>query len=333
MRFRIHLFMNDPEFLHPLDAWYQIEACGEFPNSRAGVVQVIDGAAVDSIVNNFNREADAQSNYPGMLIDIDHFKHDDDKETRAYGWLMRLRNNHGVLEGQIRWTTSGREAVDGGDYRYFSTEYAKDDMQTIGNSKPPRVRPLRLDGLTLTNMPNNQGASPITNRILNRQLNSPSDMKTTLEAPEITEQANPGQAKLLAQQLAATTGRSFSDCWNSVRNSHPGLFGLESRETLANRQQSESNARAESALVRNRSHAASLGSAALGDGLTLTQRYHMGNYSAEPSGPRIVNRGPAEPGEITDLVRDFQRENNLPSFSVAWDRAKVRHPEWFFEMA
>lgn len=90
------------DFQHPTDGWYQIEAPGEHPNRRAGIIQVIDSEAVTSIVNRFNAEADADPNFPGMLIDHEHFKLDDDKETIAYGWLMRLRNRQDIPEGQIR---------------------------------------------------------------------------------------------------------------------------------------------------------------------------------------------------------------------------------------
>jgi hypothetical protein len=60
--------------------------------------------------------------------------------------------------------------VDGGDYRFFSTEYEPKDLQTVqaetGKGKPEtqKVRPLRLAGLSLTNMNNNRGQKPITNR-------------------------------------------------------------------------------------------------------------------------------------------------------------------------
>jgi len=92
----------------------------------------------------------------------------------------------------VRWSKTGKEAVDGGDYRFFSTEYAQKDCvvcqvasgdgmaraeqgepnRDIGqdaslatrHSTLPRIRPLRLDGLTLTNMNNNRGQKPITNR-------------------------------------------------------------------------------------------------------------------------------------------------------------------------
>lgn len=151
-------------FQHPSDGWYQIEAAGEHPNRRAGVVQVIDAEACQAIVNRFNQDA-AQPGFPGMLVDHEHFKHDQDKETVAYGWLNKLENRPDGIYGQIRWTDTGRKAVDGGDYRFFSTEYDPADLQKIvrrpstpsTKSTLVHMRPLRLDGLTLTNRQRNWG--------------------------------------------------------------------------------------------------------------------------------------------------------------------------------
>jgi phage I-like protein len=97
-----------------------------------------------------------------MLIDHEHFKHDSNKETRAFGWLTKLENREDGLYGQIRWSTTGKEAVDGGDYRFFSTEYDPKNL-TVLNKEAKTVRPTALDGLTLTNQPNNRGGRPITN--------------------------------------------------------------------------------------------------------------------------------------------------------------------------
>ncbi len=63
-------------------------------------------------------------------------------------------------------------AVDGGDYRFFSTEYDPADLEKLQNRQ---VRPLRLDGLTLTNDPNNKGGKPITNR---NEFRQPADADT-----------------------------------------------------------------------------------------------------------------------------------------------------------
>ncbi len=165
--------MNRPilnrEFQHPADGWYQIEALGEHPNREAGVVQVIDDQASAAIVAAFNRDATAGALRHGneMLIDHEHFSDQPDKESRAYGWLQQLQNRSDGIYGQIRWTRTGKEAVDGGDYRFFSTEYEPADLVPVKNrgaSGGKMVRPMRLGGLSLTNMNNNRGQKPITNR-------------------------------------------------------------------------------------------------------------------------------------------------------------------------
>jgi phage I-like protein len=154
------------EFKHPVDGWYHIEPKGDHVNARAGLVQVIDDEAVKSIVNRFNVAADEGSLSHGneMLIDHEHFSHELDQETRAYGWLNRLQARADGIYGQIRWTNTGQAAVDGGDYRFFSTEYDPDKVAIL-NRDSNRIRPLALAGLTLTNRPNNIGGKPITNTL------------------------------------------------------------------------------------------------------------------------------------------------------------------------
>jgi len=178
-------------FDHPADGWYMIERAGEHPNARAKIVQIIDDKACQSIVNRFNQEAD-KPDFAGMLIDHDHLKHDETQSTESFGWLMRLQNRADGIYGQIRWTDTGQAAVDGGRFRFFSTEYDPADFQVLNDKKPPQVRPLRLDGLTLTNMNNNKGQKPITNR---NDMNKENENDT---APE----AGAGVAAIKASQAA-----------------------------------------------------------------------------------------------------------------------------------
>ena len=150
-------------FEHPADGWYHIEPKGEHPNTAGQVVQIIDDAACHSIVHLFNADAATGRLTHGreMLIDHEHFKHDAEKESIAYGWLQQLENRVDGIYGRIRWTATGQKAVDGGDYRFFSTEYDQAGLELLNDR---RVRPIHLAGLTLTNDPNNKGARPITNR-------------------------------------------------------------------------------------------------------------------------------------------------------------------------
>lgn len=152
------------DFKHPDDGWYQIEARGVHPHKPLGLVQILDEPACQSIVNRFNAEAE-KPDFAGMLIDHEHFKHDPDKESVAYGWLQRLQNRDDGIYGQIRWTGTGQKAVDHGDYRFFSTEYDPGEVTILNRGESPkRIRPMRLDGLTLTNDNRNKGQKPITNR-------------------------------------------------------------------------------------------------------------------------------------------------------------------------
>lgn len=169
------------DFKHPADGWYMIEPAGEHLNQEAGVVQVLDQRARQAIVEDFNRGADAQGDaFPGMLVDHEHFKHQDDQETRAYGWLLRTQNRADGIYGRINWTSTGKPAVDGGDYRYFSTEYDPAHLQILNRQGDTvRARPLRLAGLTLTNSPNNRGGKPITNRQAGGAQNQPAKPANT----------------------------------------------------------------------------------------------------------------------------------------------------------
>lgn len=168
--------MNTPilnrEFKLPTDDWYEVEVFGEHFNAEAGVVQVVDRPAAESIVNRFH-EAAKEPGFAGILIDYDHFSMDPSKESRAAGWAEDLRVSNRGYEAKIRWSRTGRADVEGGDFRFFSTVYpAPKDCQSAGTRElrnrkgtaVPAVRPLALDRLAITNDPNNKGQRPISNR-------------------------------------------------------------------------------------------------------------------------------------------------------------------------
>jgi hypothetical protein len=152
----------------PADGWYEIETPGEHLNREAGVVQLNDQTAFETIANRFKEEA-AQPNFGGMLIDRDHFSLDPEKTSESLGWMMDVRNRDGHLEGKIDWTGVGAPLVEGKTFKFFSTVYDPADVEKVGtrkikNREYPLVRPLRLDRLALTNDPNNKGGKPISNR-------------------------------------------------------------------------------------------------------------------------------------------------------------------------
>jgi len=215
---------NRSEFEHPKDGWYQIEPAGVHRNEAAGLDQVIDAAARASIVSRFNADAAAGKLRHGseMLIDHEHFKHDPEKETKAYGWGTQAQNRDDGIYMKIRWTATGQAAVDGGDYRYFSTEYDPSDLVVLNRDNPKRVRPMRLDGLTLTNEPNNKGGKPITNRA---------------QPNRVGEHCGAAQryaVKSIAEAAAAecSTGSSVRRAYATVMNREPAMAALASGKSM-----------------------------------------------------------------------------------------------------
>lgn len=158
----------------PGDGYYHIEPLGEHVNHRSKVVLVIDEKAVQAIANRFTQEA-AKPGFAGQRIDKDHLSHSEENPTEAMGWSKAIVSRADGLYAQVKWTPLGRPLVkpenadDEPAYKFFSTEYDPEDCEKLGtrvvNGKPYDVlRPLRIDGLSLTNDPNNKGQRPISNR-------------------------------------------------------------------------------------------------------------------------------------------------------------------------
>ncbi len=93
------LILNPDTFQMPDDGWYQIAPVGEFPHSGAGVVQVVDRAACDAMVNAFRADA-MKPNFAGLLIDFDHFSLDEELKSEAAGWITALEARFQTTDGR-----------------------------------------------------------------------------------------------------------------------------------------------------------------------------------------------------------------------------------------
>jgi hypothetical protein len=141
--------------------WAHITPLGEFEHAGAGVVQVIDAEAAKAMVDDFKAKASAD-NFPGLLVDFDHFSMDTDKPSEAAGWICDLRHDSKGVWAQVRWTDKGKESVEGGVYRLVSPVFPKPSLcEALGEN---RIRPREIVSVALTNEPNIKGAQPLTNR-------------------------------------------------------------------------------------------------------------------------------------------------------------------------
>ena len=153
--------MDNKDFVLAGDGWVQVTPCGEFPHVGAGVTQVIDREACDRIAADFNgRKSDA--NFPGVLVDFDHFSLDTEKSSEAAGWISDLESRETGLWARVRWSDAGLSAVQGGRFRLMSPVFPPPSAcEDLGGGK---IRPVMLVSVALTNEPNIKGGRPIANR-------------------------------------------------------------------------------------------------------------------------------------------------------------------------
>jgi phage I-like protein len=150
------------------DGWFHIAPHGTFPHPN-GTMQVIDAEACEAMRRTFEEEA-RQPNFPGLLVDFDHFSHDPTQPTTAAGWISGLEHREDGLYAQVRWSDLGHQALTGGRYRLASPVWNRADCDQWSAPVPPEaretvhLRPRRLDRLALTNDPNLPGLAPLSNR-------------------------------------------------------------------------------------------------------------------------------------------------------------------------
>lgn len=161
---------RDGPFAIPEDGWIQLAPLGEAKapmqmilNGReedVDVVQVITPQVVDSLVAKFREDARVK-NFPGLLVDFDHFSHDEGKSSRAAGWIEEVDSRADGLWGKVRYSASGKAAVEGGDFRLFSPVLGFEPRRYQSGE---RVSPRVLLRGALTNDPRFRGMVPLSNR-------------------------------------------------------------------------------------------------------------------------------------------------------------------------
>lgn len=152
------------EFKLPADGFFQFAPLGEYPIqdpvTKNRVIQVVDAEAVSLMAADIARQK-AKANWPGLLVDRDHFSYDNTKESRAAGWANEALARPDGLFGQIRFTNSGKADVEGGEFRFLSPVFDRQSAVDLGAG---RFRVTRLLGLALTNTPNLRGIAALSNR-------------------------------------------------------------------------------------------------------------------------------------------------------------------------
>lgn len=304
----------------PADGWFQIEVSGTHPVGD-GRRQVIDEAALQSIVNRFREEAAAE-NFAGLLVDADHLSHDLENPTAALAWLKELDIRNGQLHGRLELTDLGEAAVKGRRYKWFSTEYSAADLEALPDNA---VRPRRLSGLAFTNRPNNRGAKPISNRD-----GTPPPGETTPNT-ETTD-----TMKSIAAKLGLSAEATEADILSAIESLQKKVSDMETKDAetqadavlnrLGDRVPQAARPHWRAQLITNRE---------------ATEKLMEASFPEQKDLPRIFNRGGAKPGVAEQKLSEDDkaaaqnaavtsiRNRERCDFQTAWNIAKGERPELF----
>lgn len=320
----------------PADNWYQIEVPGEHYNPGSNVVQVIDARAVETIVNRFAEDAKVP-NFAGIRIGRDHLADSLEQPTEALGWLMEIRNRDGVPEGRIEWTALGRPLIEGKVYKFFSTEYLAADTEPAGtvkikNREVRAVRPLRLDGLEVTNKPNNKGGKPISNR----------DPGATPEAGKPETQPTMNKLKELLGLPAEATEDQIVTAVQALKDAAAGAPAIKNRLDTAEAElktlraaQMKADLDARAGKITNRAAAEKMyaadreGTLALLDGIQAPAAEQPGRITnrdtaktpAEIAAEKSEAAAAARAAKISNRAHEIQRTERIP-FKRAFAKAE-----------
>jgi phage I-like protein len=274
----MNLILNR-NFELPEDGWYQLAPLGEFPHVAAGVTQVIDEVSCNRMVTAFDAVKNASDNFPGLLIDFDHFSLDAAKHSEAAGWITDLKfvpqasslpkfelisdscslTSGAGLFAQIRWSDTGEAAVKGGRYRFLSPVWAKSDCEDLGND---RLRPVRLLNAAVTNDPNLKGILPLSNRSAAERFDSASLSRDPLTQKEKIMQpvidallnklnlpADTAEADLIAAIENMATPDETTALTNRAETAESSLADLQAAQLEAD---ADAFCEANAALIENR---------------------------------------------------------------------------------
>lgn len=157
----------------PPDGFVQLMPYGEFPHKGAGLIQVLDRKAADSIVEAFRNRVSGGQDSPGVAIDFDHYSDLTAEErdalekigvalpSEAAGWMKDIQAREDGIYIRADWTPTGLEKITGGEYRFLSPCFPIADLERLGDGK---VRPTSISKAGLTNEPNLVGIAALTNR-------------------------------------------------------------------------------------------------------------------------------------------------------------------------
>jgi phage I-like protein len=333
---------SSDRYMLPQDGWYQLARVGAMAKDleRSGaesvrIRQVVTGDDLAAIENRFATWAKDPA-FSGLLVDFDHFSGDEDKSTRAAAWITNVQRRGDQLWGQLRLTSSGRAALEGGDFRHFSPVLGFEPREYRDGEE---AHPVALLGGAFTNQPTFRGMVPLSNR-QGDPLASTQRTEMDHKAKLITVlglAATAQDAEIEAACVTLNSLRQKAADYDTVKNRLDALEAEQIERDL-DEAELEGNDREtwKKALTKNREESLALlktrgkGDGNRGDG--AYRRTHNREGASTPRKAATDTKEQTIDQKREAAVRDYRTRNRC-SFTDAWDAVRAEKPELFEDPA
>ncbi len=143
-----------------LPARIHIVPRGELYNAEAGVTQILDDAALESILADLRNQKTTRG---GLYFGEEHFIYDPGKSSEAFAWAREFElDTHGIWAVNPEYTDIGAAAIRNKRFKWTSFAAHKADTQELS---PGRVRILKIDTVGFTNQAGGKDVlQPVHNR-------------------------------------------------------------------------------------------------------------------------------------------------------------------------
>ena len=317
----------------PADGWYQIAKVSsvmkslDLPGGKSvRIRQTITPEELASIAAHYHAARQDE-----LLVDFDHFSADSAKPTKAAAWITAVEARGDGLWAQMRLSTSGRSALEGGDYRHFSPVLGFPARTYAAGEE---AHPVALLGGALTNQPTFKGMLPLSNRTET----SPPEPTTTMDYKALI-------IALLGLQAAATDAdiQSAADKAKGTLADGAKYPATQCRLAKLEAEQIERDLDKaglkgaerdtwKAALTRNRDEAlpllATVKTAAKADDDATGgyRRTHNRDTAGTPAGDADKDKAEARAAKVSARAGELRRENPGLTLAQAYCRAEAENP-------
>lgn len=159
-----HLIITNRAPVNTAAGWIHIVPKGELENREAGLVQVLDDAALDSILNGLEADKARLGNrWPGLYFGEEHFIYNDNKSSVAWAWAKEFQKRDDGLWAKPEFTSPAlAERIANKEFKFTSFVADRRDTEKLGGNK---VRILKIETVGFTNQANGKELlTPIVNR-------------------------------------------------------------------------------------------------------------------------------------------------------------------------